>query len=116
MAPPPPSEIDLVADSAVDLLAKAAASRQAPSAEHNRQIVDTSGLVEAVARWVGQITVRANHFPHTTKVVLRDSDAKAKTRRPTLVPRPLASAPSSVKRKRGPVSPDSLLACLPLFV
>ena len=81
------SEVDRIANDHVDSLAKAAAGRHASSADERRRIVNTSRLVEDIARWIGQITVLANIFPFVqedgTKVVLRDSDAKK--RRPKQV-------------------------------
>ncbi len=102
------SSADLFANDHVDSLAKAVAKKYAPSIAERERIVSTSQLVEDVARWIGQVTVLANHFPCTredgTKVVLRDADAKK--RRPKLAC--ISLALGKQKRKLGPASPDSI--------
>ena len=99
---------DLWANAYVDGLAKDVAKKIAPSRKIRDHITKTSQLIEDVARWIGQITVLANHYTfHNqdgTKSIIRDSDGKRC--KPRFVKPVLAHG--STKRKRELASPNSL--------
>ena len=99
---------DLWANAYVDGLAKDVAKKIAPSRKIRDHITKTSQLIEDVARWIGQITVLANHYTfHNqdgTKSIIRDSDGKRC--KPRFVKPVLARG--GKKRKRELASPNSL--------
>lgn len=108
------SKINLQSNSQVDILARGAAKRWTPRVCEDRMIVDTSGMVEDVARWIGQVMVLANHFPFSqvdgTTVIIRDSEARKC--KPKLANGSLALPAAVCKRKPGPASPDSVTSLL----
>jgi len=98
-------------------MAKQVARDFAPPQSNLNAISVATGLVHAVAKWIGQCTVLANRFsfviPDGTNKMLRDSGA-IKARRLPVFNHPFSNR-FSRKRPRG--SPDSLagLSCLPFF-
>ena len=92
----------------VDGLAKDVAKKIAPSRKIRDHITKTSQLIEDVARWIGQITVLANHYTfHNqdgTKSIIRDSDGKRC--KPRFVKPVLAHG--GAKRQHELASPNSL--------
>ena len=74
---------DLQANAFVDKLCKEAAARAAMPEPMRKKVAEQSQKLVCIARWLGQVTVLANHFPagmgpNGKCVFLRDSEARRK--------------------------------------
>ena len=101
---------DIAGNAFVDALAKSVAQEQRIGDAERRKVRKLFMRVEAVARWIGQATYLANHFPRpvgdSASGSLRDSEGVPKHKRRSA---PSAGAPSGTRlppseRPRGDLS------------
>ncbi len=99
------SQVDLRANSLVDVWAKRAAAAQCVGVSERRRILVVGEKLASIARWIGICGAAANHFPldsngsGSRRDHARDSDAVPKRRLATQA-HPPPTLP--VKRKRQP--------------
>ena len=81
---------DIAGNAYVDALAKSVAQEQRVGEDGRRKIRNLFMRIEAVARWIGQATYLANHFPRpdgdSASGSLRDSEGVPKHKRRSAPP------------------------------